>query len=534
KYTDRDTGYLVMDEVGFYKTTNRGQNWAHVTNAIGEYELSITSHNIGYSAGTSVKIYKAEGNLESWRKLILNEDFSDVFFINEYTGFVITSSGQGKLFKTENGGVNWQIAVGAPGGGEILFIDSVTGFIGSSNGNIYKTTDGGHSWYPTNGVPNNIGKIQFVTNQTGWAAGGPVILKTNDGGENWATQVTSAADNFTSLYFVDSVNGWATSRYIWQTTNGGVNWIKRTDIPSFFSKDVYFTHVDTGFIINRSMGNNLISTKDGGLTWQIDSTIDAGYNFCYFPNKYHWIVNGVHQKWETDNNALHWNNITPALPSVINNFHSPNDWIGYAVGGAGLVLQYEDTSFLPVELLTFQGSFENDETVKLQWMTASELNNMGFEIQKSFNKEYWFTIGFIRGKGTSIEVNNYTFFDREIKSGSHYYRLKQIDYSGGISYSTIISMDSDLKPSAFKLSQNFPNPFNSRTIIKYQVPIKSFISLSLYNIKGERITELVSEEKETGLYQLAINNLALPSGIYFVRMKTSHGFAAMIKITLIK
>ncbi len=83
---------------------------------------------------------------------------------------------------------------------------------------------------------------------TGWATSGRNILKTTDGGDNWVVQFTHINDSFTSIFFVDSFNGWATSRYVHQTTDGGENWIQRTDIPFTFSTDVYFQNLDTGWV----------------------------------------------------------------------------------------------------------------------------------------------------------------------------------------------------------------------------------------------------------------------------------------------
>jgi photosystem II stability/assembly factor-like uncharacterized protein len=532
KYTDRDTGYLVMDEVGFYKTTNRGQSWAHVTNAIGEYELSIVSHNIGYSAGTSLKIYKAEGNLESWRKLILNEDFSDVFFINEYKGFVITSAGQGKLFKTENGGVYWQLVAGAHGGGDILFIDSVTGFIGSSNGNIYKTTNGGQSWYPTNGVPNNIGKIQFVNIQTGWAAGGPVILKTTDGGENWVTQISRPATSFTSIYFIDSLIGWATALNSppFKTTDGGQNWVRQTNLDFWQSNDIYLNDFLNGFIIISP--SKLYRTVDGGNNWYIQESFQNFIrNFGWITKSHGFIMgDGV---FETSDSGNTWSEVMQLRNVGLRKLHSPSNHIGYSIGNIGIIYKYSDTALIPVELISLEGKVENNKII-LTWQTASELNNMEFQVEKSFNKETWFTIAFVKGKKTTTEINNYSFIENEFPSDIQYYRLKLIDYNGSYEYSEVIEVNYHLEISSFQLFQNYPNPFNSTTIINYQVAEQCLINISIYDIKGEKILELVNEEKDKGLYKTVLTNNKLPSGIFLIRMITSTNYSSIKKLTIIK
>ncbi|MBK7629378.1 MAG: hypothetical protein IPJ23_01400 [Ignavibacteriales bacterium] len=163
QYVNPDTGYLVMTNVSARKTTNRGQDWTTLQGITDNYELQfMKQNNIGYSAGNGLKINKAEGNLDIWNRLIINDNFSDVFFVNEQKGFVISSFGYSNnngLYKSIDGGISWEIVTGAPDGVDLLFLDSLTGFIGASN-SIYKTTDGGESWYPTNGTT-GAGKIFF-------------------------------------------------------------------------------------------------------------------------------------------------------------------------------------------------------------------------------------------------------------------------------------------------------------------------------------------------------------------------------------
>ncbi|MFN7014974.1 MAG: T9SS type A sorting domain-containing protein, partial [Bacteroidia bacterium] len=291
---------------------------------------------------------------------------------------------------------------------------------------------------------------------------------------------------------------------------------------------------DTGFVTEGFTGNDLYKTVNGGQNWQRDTRIETAFYFNYFPNRYHWILyGGVGQIWETTDNGNSWTEISNDVPSGFGRFQAPREWLGYAVGGFGLILKYQDTSYVPVNLISFEGKIENNKII-LNWQTATELNNKGFEIEKSFDKENWFTLGFVEGGGTTTNLNYYSFTDNEIPSEIQYYRLKQLDFNGSFEYSKVIEVNSDLTITSYQLFQNYPNPFNSLTIINYQVPVKSQINISIYDIKGEKILELVNEEKEKGLYKTALENVKLPSGIYFVRMITSTGYSAVIKITQIK
>ncbi|MBZ0200975.1 MAG: T9SS type A sorting domain-containing protein, partial [Ignavibacteriaceae bacterium] len=530
QFTDTSTGYAVGGEsTQISKTTNNGANWFGIDGG-GEWGIQLLQDGTGYTVGQNVKIYKRTNGLENWKKLILNEDWSDVFFINENKGFIISGNLGSGLYKTEDGGISYEKVDGAPIGHDLLFLDSLTGFIGGNK--IYKTTNGGITWYTTTGSAGAV-KIFFVNKTLGWAVGGGNIYKTTDGGENWFTQI-QATDGFTSIFFVDSLNGWATSRYIWQTTNGGGNWIQRADVQLYFSRDIYFTSIDTGFVTVDLGGHDLYKTTNGGVSWQRETRIETAYSIHTFPNKYHWISNGwsTGQVWETINNGINWTEISGNLPAIFGQFHAPIEYIGFAVSGYGLVLRYEDTSYVPVELISFKGKIEN-EKITLSWQTASELNNRGFQIEKSFDKENWFSIGFIEGKGTSTKINNYSFTDNNIITGAQYYRLRQVDHNEQHKFSDILEVIGNSMVT-FQLYPSYPNPFNSSTVILYQVPHTSFINISLYNITGEKIIEIVNEEKSQGLHKELFQSSLLPSGIYFVRMTTNSGFYSVNKITLIK
>ncbi len=253
KYINPDTGYFVMNDVGTYKTTNSGQTWNPLdTTGLGrngQYDIQLfTQMNIGYSVGPSLQIYKADGNLDIWHKLIINDDLVDVFFTSEQKGFTISSGPSGRVYKTTNSGEDWQLASG-PSGYNLYFTDSLTGYLGSTS--LWKTTNGGDSWYKTNS-PNTFGgisKIQFITHEIGWYVTlGGAIFKSTDYGEDWFQQLNVYPDEVSSINFIDSLYGWASSRYLWQTTNGGNDWIQRDDLPIIFSSDIYFNNIDTGWV----------------------------------------------------------------------------------------------------------------------------------------------------------------------------------------------------------------------------------------------------------------------------------------------
>ena len=100
-----------------------------------------------------------------------------------------------------------------------------------------------------------------------------------------------------------------------------------------------------------------------------------------------------------------------------------------------------------------------------------------------------------------------------ISMGKYEYRLKQIDFDGSYNYSTEVEVEVTA-PKKFSLEQNYPNPFNPVTNIDYQIPVKGFVTLKIFNILGEKVVELVNEEMSAGNYEVKFDGSRLPSGVY--------------------
>ena len=132
-----------------------------------------------------------------------------------------------------------------------------------------------------------------------------------------------------------------------------------------------------------------------------------------------------------------------------------------------MLIDFNITS--PVELVSFNATLL-DNNVKLDWTTATETNNSGFEILRfTQNDNEWKTIGFVPGFGTTTEPKSYSFIDEDVTTGTYKYRLKQIDFDGTFTYSNEIEVEVDFTPKEFVLYQNYPNPFNPSTTIKFTI-----------------------------------------------------------------
>ncbi len=241
----------------------------------------------------------------------------------------------------------------------------------------------------------------------------------------------------------------------------------------------------------------------------------------------------------------------------IDSYYHKIYWVDYLAGrvkkcnfdGSGVttvsttlygMLQKIDTDYnvaaLPVELTSFSAKVIG-ETVVLNWQTATEVNNYGFEIERQNQvssiknqdkSQSWETIGFVEGHGNSSSPKEYLFVDTStplsasaVALHSLSYRLKQIDTDGTFEYSDVVVIKMD-SPKKFKLIQNYPNPFNPSTVIRYDLPQggagireTKFVTLKVFNSLGQEVATLVNQKQNAGSYEVKFNASSLPSGIYF-------------------
>jgi hypothetical protein len=192
-------------------------------------------------------------------------------------------------------------------------------------------------------------------------------------------------------------------------------------------------------------------------------------------------------------------------------------WLG-STGYEQSILLTGDDNIVPVELTSFTASV-NENDVTLSWSTATEVNNQGFEVQRSVNGEFN-AIGFIDGHGTTTEVQHYTYLDKKVDAGSYSYRLKQVDINGTFEYSNVVEVEI-VAPAEFALNQNYPNPFNPSTKINFSLAIDSKVSLKVFNVLGQEVATLINNTLVSGSHQVDFNASALNSGVYLYKIEAT-------------
>ncbi len=174
---------------------------------------------------------------------------------------------------------------------------------------------------------------------------------------------------------------------------------------------------------------------------------------------------------------------------------------------------------IPVELTSF-AAVADYGVVELSWITATETNNQGFEVQRSdmaMNSKQSLLL-----KDTELQPNHrlILILTGIVNVGSYSYRLKQIDFDGSFEYSNVIEVEVPVLRE-FALDQNYPNPFNPSTKIAFRLAVDSKVSLKVFDVLGQEVTTLVNTNLVAGAHNVNFDASSLNSGVYLYRIEAT-------------
>ncbi len=313
---------------------------------------------------------------------------------------------------------------------------------------------------------------------------------------------------------------------------------------------------------NISMKNNIfVNIRDdspncaSSVCFYTPTTITSDHNDLYYnANQINCLVDyGVSDyhtlaEWQATGQDLHSGSVRPVFvaPYLHMNHHIP-----IFIESGGTPISGIDTDFegdlrnvstpdigadefdgiVPVELTSFTATANGKEVI-LSWTTATELNNLGFEVQRSSDAREFYSVGFVEGHGTTTEPQTYSYADRKLDDGKYFYRLKQVDFSGTYEYSNVVEVDWRAFNS-YLLEQNYPNPFNPTTTIGFGIKERSDVKIIVLNSIGEEVAVVLNEEREPGYHTVEFNAANLPSGVYFYQLNAGD-FVVTKKMLLLK
>jgi hypothetical protein len=479
--------------------------------------------------------------------------------VADYNTDIVYYGSNSTIYKSIDRGETFtQTGTNVPGASEIKSIildDFISGTFlaaieSSPNDKIYKTTDDGQTWVLTlnEGQMSYFGipMTQDPTHpNTIYTMTGTNFKRSTDFGSTW----TTIASNFgpssapcdievfpdTSIILIGD-NGTG----IFRSLDYGLTWSQvyntSGEIPTI---SVDFTNPGIAWATKWSGGGGLLKSTDYGQSWSLTPGFTGinmwGVNIQKTDGNII-IVNSYSTSpgsWRSINAGSTWTPIS--IPSSGYQVMSVDSMTQFAAQGNGFYKLASDL-FVPVELTSFTAETSENEII-LNWTTATELNNQGFEIDRSFDNETFEKIGFVPGFGTTTESKSYTYKITEFTSGIQYYRLKQIDFDGSYEYSEVIEVEG-ISPDQFALLQNYPNPFNPSTSIKFSLAGDSNVKLKLYNMLGQEVAELINTEISSGNHQIDFNATNLSSGTYFYVLEANgnngSNFTATKKMILLK
>ena len=385
-------------------------------------------------------------------------------------------------------------------------------------------------------IPDDVGGI-VLTGSANWSINGFTLVsqrKDSLGNNLWQEPYVEIAD---SLDINTTINIKNNNRYIyysWSGRKNGIDYVSQFQALRLDGTKL-FTNASLALSNHSNIGAAKIIPSETNRTifvWN-DATVlssTIAQNYDTLGNKI-WNESGVIVSYP----AIAYQTITDCHGGFIT--QGPIDLftiIAQQVSKDGIL----GNVIVPVELTSFTANIINDK-VELNWQTATETNNLGFQIERceklDARGEKWENSGFVNGNGTTTEPKLYSFVDNLTLNHNHtlYYRLKQMDYDGSYEYSNEIEVSLNTTLKEFVLEQNYPNPFNSTTIIKYQIPIEGRVRINLFNILGEKILTLFEGEREKGTYSLSFSSNELPSGNYFYSLECNSS-RVVKKLTILK
>ncbi|MDY0151381.1 MAG: LamG-like jellyroll fold domain-containing protein [Candidatus Cloacimonas sp.] len=302
-------------------------------------------------------------------------------------------------------------------------------------------------------------------------------------------------------------------------------------------------NVISGFSAATSIESNMPQKIDR--EWTIDGTFTGNKTVTFY--------------WDaTDDGSFNWGSLEPAVYDGVNEYaptaydvSSNPRWATVSLpsfAGSTYTIGRSDEDTLPVELSSFLVTVNAYNKVLVQWITQSETDVSGFRLYRGtsdFVDEAICLNVFIPATNTS-QMQMYQFVDTELtEPGTYNYWLENLDLDGSsmmhghvtVIFSNIVSEPPSI-PIMHGLISSYPNPFNPSITIKYGVSEKTGVELGIYNLKGQKVRNLIQETKDQGTYSIVwdgkdSNLNRLPSGIYLIRM-ISNGQTTQRKVVMTK
>lgn len=531
-FDPNNSGILYSgNDGGIYKSTNNGNNWTSLNNGLEItqfYGGAVYSSGSTFYGGTQDNGHLKFSSGTSW---VESEGGDGGYAAQDQSNSLISYEEYVylQMEKTTNGGSTWSTCTSgltdAGSSSACLFIapfamnpENSSVLIAGSD-NVWITSNSAGSWTSSSNTLSAGDKVSAVT-----------VVNASANYLGFAGTTDGKVFKCTSLNPGSGTDTWTE---ITPTGNNGA-WVRRIVVDLSDKNKIYACY--SGYN-NSSSGLHVWYSTDQGTNWSDISTTLPDvpvHSLVIDPVSSTTLYIGTETGvYSTTNTGTSWSTFSTGMPTYV-----PVDELVLQTGTNFLYAfthgrsSWENTTALPVELSSFTAQVLPDRKVKLNWRTETETDNYGFDIERlpTQSSTGWKTIGFVKGQGNSNSPREYSFMDNSVRFGNYTYRLKQIDNDGSFEYSDLIEVNIGDAPDEFILDQNFPNPFNPSTTIKFVLAETQNVELTVFDILGNQVAILFNGTATGGnIYTVEFNannlndaNSHLSSGIYFYKLETKN------------
>jgi len=496
-FVSKEIGFILISSQtslvpGLYKTTDGGNSWNRVESYTSTPSAFLAIDSLNYIISSPCEISKTTDGGNSWvhTEIIHTDGFLN---ISKTDSALFVCGSSGRMFSSSDLGNSWsELSFGYTGYfHDGHFSDERNGWVVGSicyfgDYHVLRTTNGGNNWKLKKISQTGVLSLKsiFAINKNtalGCSYEGKVI-KTTDGGDTWYTVPTGTNVTLSKVFFRDSLNGWITGFYgtILRTTDGGESWVK-TEHNLGTLQTVFFINKNVGWVGS----DNLYYTQNGGQNWYLSQNISETVTDIQFIDSLKGWCSTRTGVYQSNNGGISWVKIMN-MPEIAVSVKFFDAMTGYVIDYLGSL--YKTTN--GGGSWSFQG-------------------NLGYrpEAFNFYNPQIGWVINYSgRIWGMGIKPD-YTVLDEAV---------------------------TDIPKDLF-LTQNFPNPFNPTTKIRYSIPQNESLpaSLKVYNLMGEEVITIFNEVKQAGDYEIEFDASSLPSGVYFYQLRVKD-FIETKKMLLIK
>jgi photosystem II stability/assembly factor-like uncharacterized protein len=513
---------------------------------------------MGWATGGDIAAITYNGGI-TWQQVITghHSDKSEIAFVDENTGYITGKDWNGGyILKSTDGGYSWTESYSS----ETFFLNSLSLatsneiYVVGDNGAILKTSKSGDQWHiKTDYIESGFTAVCFANENVGWTSGfysgegsywDSRIYKSTDGGNSWSVKDSLYKVIIEEFCSTDELNCWAAAEnwdnmtgLLLKSSDGGENWITQHTFSDMFCESIFFINELEEWVVG---SKKVYHTSNGGISWeQQDCAATSQLWDVFFINELQgWTIGK--EIFKTTDGGNNWVDVTPSghIFNFLTTIQFVDELTGWTTGDNGTLLKSTDGGY------TWFSQWSISDYGMIHFRELNFIDNMYGWVIGNEGPVYGTTDG---GENWILQFRSYNDYrlwsifmldqstgwiaGQYSSSGQPQRGIVLKTNTGGFTY--VEEKEINLVAEDYLLSQNFPNPFNPSTKIRYSIPETSKVVIKVNDILGNEIATLVKEDKPSGTYEITWNANNISSGIYFYRLQVG-GYIETKKMVLLR